>query len=69
MNLCPHRKLRRNRANKASPMGLEHKAKAISVDKFDCLIFVVCAKCGKIMDIALDDSTFDSDKIGSVNRI
>lgn len=53
--LCLHRKLKRVRANRRSQYGIENAAKAITVDTAGCYIFVVCASCGKIHDVELDD--------------
>ena len=47
------------RAHKQSKYGIENFAKAITVDKYDCFIFVRCQSCGKIMDVTLDDTNFD----------
>ena len=55
--LCFHRRLIRMRAHKQSKYGLENRAKAITVDKYECLIFVCCKLCGKIMDVSLDGAS------------
>ena len=64
---CFHRKLKRVRAHKTSPYGLKNKKLAITVDKFDCLIFLECEDCKKIIHVQMDDNVFDKQD-GEQNR-